>query len=178
MGDTCRSGTTSWRNSMLTSVTECLVFGRKSHILLRDSMRHGTHSVCYTHTGSNRRVVKRRRGSATRLLTHSLITMTSVRVLVLAVFLHLTLVFGVNGQLPFLPKAGSILKPLASGVPHSGASVTKAEDKYLLKAHLGQNELKFLKLGEAAAGQISSATNGLISSAPPAVEVSPGVLVS
>ena len=103
--------------------------------------------------------------------------MTSVRVMLLLLLLH-SVIECVTGQLPF----GKIKLPgqsvLSSLLPPSGATISRNDDKYLIKAHVGGNEVKFLKLGlggeKNSAAALQPAAPAILSSP----QVSPDVLVS
>lgn len=105
--------------------------------------------------------------------------MTSVmvmsRLLLLLLFYDFLCTTWVSGQLPFgkahlkLPGQGvlSSLLPAAAGQ----AAVGKTDDKYLVKAKLGANELKLFKVGSGSQAAVSQQ----VLSSP---AVSPDVLVS
>lgn len=93
---------------------------------------------------------------------------------------NIVIVRSVYGQLPF--GKGHIKLPgqslLPSLLPPSGATISKSDDKYLIKAHVGPNEVKFLRLGDdkaAISTPLSSSLQPAVATAP---QVSPTILVS
>ena len=66
----------------------------------------------------------------------------------------------------------------ASALPKTGASISKSDDQYLIKAHVGQNELKFIRLGDGSSSGNSVGGNSAQQQQQQASRSSPAVVAS